>query len=500
MPRLRPVSTPLSRAYEIGTVLVAAALAATAMLPSTAADRPALLTIAGTLIAGGFVWFRVLPQSWFGSARPMIGASITQLTAAALLAMTGGAQSSGYFGLYSVPVLSTVFQLRPQRTLAVGALGMGFYWVVFLATRDPANPAVRDTAVLRSVAYAAVVTVAWLLTRALAHTRAELVTERSRLRAIINALEQPVLVTTAGAVESANTAALAFFGPSIIGRPFQQVMPNAGAGPSVIVDVTGRSQSVDLIASSLPGPADAQVWVAHDVSHYVEANRMREQLLYAVAHELRGPLSVLDTSLDVVASDLGSLTMAELTDLLSRARRSVTRMRSLMEDLLSAGNIQAGRFVVRPSQVELGPIVRESVDQVMAVAQGRAQKIVIDVSDSFEVRADPRYLRQVLHNLLSNASNYGGAGTEITVHARREPSIARVSVDDRGPGIASDQHAGLFDRFYRVRGTSDGGVGLGLAIAKGIIAAHGGSIGVDSDVGRGTSVWFTLPLAGGEQK
>ena len=224
-------------------VVAAVAIAATAMLPSAVTDRTELLATSGTLVAGGVVWFRVIPRSWFGSARPGIGSSIVQLLAAASLASTGGAQSP-YFGLYSFPVLATAFQLQPRRTVVVGALGMLLYWLVSLntlITMDPVNPAVRDTAVLRSVVYACVATVAWLLTQALARSRAEVIAERSRLRAVIDALKHPVLVTSGGTVEIANAAARTFFGPSVIGRPFQQLIPDASPGPSVIVDATGRA-------------------------------------------------------------------------------------------------------------------------------------------------------------------------------------------------------------------------------------------------------------------
>jgi signal transduction histidine kinase len=110
--------------------------------------------------------------------------------------------------------------------------------------------------------------------------------------------------------------------------------------------------------------------------------------------------------------------------------------------------------------------------------------------------ADTRYARQVLTNLLANASKYSPERSVIRLVAEPNANMVRISVVDRGPGIPPEQQAGLFERFYRVRSDSDvPGVGLGLAIAKGIVEAHGGSIGIDSEVGSGTSVWFTLPRA-----
>jgi signal transduction histidine kinase len=123
--------------------------------------------------------------------------------------------------------------------------------------------------------------------------------------------------------------------------------------------------------------------------------------------------------------------------------------------------------------------------------------VVIDIPSGLpEVLADKRYARQVLTNLLANASKYSPEQSEIKVMANPNGNMVNISVIDQGPGIPPEQQAGLFERFYRVRSDTDApGVGLGLAIAKGIVEAHGGSIGIDSALGSGTSVWFTLPKA-----
>jgi signal transduction histidine kinase len=110
--------------------------------------------------------------------------------------------------------------------------------------------------------------------------------------------------------------------------------------------------------------------------------------------------------------------------------------------------------------------------------------------------ADARYAQQVLSNLLANASKYGPRTERIDVDAVRDGRVIRVSVTDHGPGIPADQQADLFKRFYRLASTSaEPGVGLGLAIAKGVVEAHGGRMGVVSEAGKGTTVWFTLRLA-----
>jgi signal transduction histidine kinase len=171
-------------------------------------------------------------------------------------------------------------------------------------------------------------------------------------------------------------------------------------------------------------------------------------------------------------------------------------MRMLMEDLLSAGSIQSGHFVVAPRRVELEGIVVDALDVVSPSIEGRSQRVQFELpEDAVQVMADTRYARQVLTNLLANASKYSPEQSLIRVVAVPNATMVRISVIDQGPGIPPEQQAGLFERFYRIRSDIDTpGVGLGLAIAKGIVEAHGGNIGIDSEVGSGTSVWFTLPL------
>jgi signal transduction histidine kinase len=239
------------------------------------------------------------------------------------------------------------------------------------------------------------------------------------------------------------------------------------------------------------------VYVIHDISRYAEVNRLREQLLHNVAHELRAPLGVLDNSLEILAQDYGELTAAELDELMRSARRTSHRLRVLMEDLLSAGSIQSGRFRIRAQPISPSVLFDDAVEMVEPVLGSRAQRVELRMDpEPPQVLADPLRIRQVLVNLLNNASKYSTTGDVLGIRAEHVASHLRISVADHGPGIPEEQRAGLFERFYRVRPQhEEPGVGLGLAICKGIVEAHGGSIGVESTHGGGATVWFTLPLA-----
>jgi PAS domain S-box-containing protein len=337
-----------------------------------------------------------------------------------------------------------------------------------------------------------------------------LASQEAHRRELVEAIRTPIVTTSlSGRVTGFNAAAVALFGSParLYGRNIRQLLPfapepretAAGESQGRLADATGRT--VDLEESRTVMHQDGDhgyaVYVVHDISRHAEVNRLREQLLYSVAHELRGPLMVLDNALEILETDYPGLTPAEFTHVLGTARRTSRRMRTLMEDLLSAGSIQSGHFVVAPRRTQLRDILNDALEIVRPSMDARGQHVEIDESaDKSSVMADKRYARQVLSNLLANASKYSPEHSRIGVVAVVVDTMIRISVEDQGPGIPTEQQAGLFERFYRVRSDTDApGVGLGLAIAKGIVEAHGGSIGIESEPGSGTRVWFTLPSA-----
>jgi signal transduction histidine kinase len=338
-----------------------------------------------------------------------------------------------------------------------------------------------------------------------------LASHEAQRRELFAALRTPIVTTSmSGRITGFNAAAIALFGSParVYGRNIRDVLPFA-PGPrdstaaaeaqGRLADATGRTVDLEVSRTVLT-EADDQgyaVYVVHDISRHAEVNRLREQLLYSVAHELRGPLMVLDNALEILDSDYAHLSAEEFDQVLGTARRTARRMRTLMEDLLSAGSIQSGHFVVAPRTIELGAIVTDALEIVSPAIEGRGQRVELELpQESMPVLADKRYARQVLTNLLANASKYSPEQSVIRIVAAPNANMVRISVIDQGPGIPPEQQAGLFERFYRVRSDTDApGVGLGLAIAKGIVEAHGGSIGIDSELGSGTSVWFSLPNA-----
>jgi PAS domain S-box-containing protein len=337
--------------------------------------------------------------------------------------------------------------------------------------------------------------------------------EEAHLRAIFEALREPVLTVDAnGQIVGCNESAIALFGPAVqlIGWPIKDVLPfvmeasdDTTSVSGTVTDIPGNAVEVEVSKTPLreSGLPIAAVYVIHDISHHAEVNRLREQLLYNVSHELRAPMAVLESALDMLGTDYVDLSAREFDNVMQSARRTVARLHQLMDDLLSAGNIQSGRFMVRPVPIQLEPLFQEAQEAVAAGLEARQQWVEVTIASSVnEILADPRYLRQVIVNLLANASKYSPEGTALVLQAEPLGAKVRIYVQDWGQGIPATEQKGLFERFYRVRpGNEEPGIGLGLAIAKGIIEAHGGRIGVQSSPGLGTTVWFTLPLPANDE-
>ena len=263
----------------------------------------------------------------------------------------------------------------------------------------------------------------------------------------------------------------------------------AAAGP--------EPRAADVEVFVLPAGRETSgraLYLVHDVSRCVEAGRAADDLLYGMAHEIRGRSATADTALPMLSTEALDLTTEQRTALLGRARHSSQRLESLVDDLLSAADVRAGRLVVDPRPTELTVIVNDAVDSVAPSISERGQRVALNLpTERWAVLADTHYARRALATLLANASKYGPKGDVVEVHADPFDSEVLIAVEDHGPGIPPEQQAGIFERFYRARTGDEPEFGLGLAATRRIVEAHGGQIGLYSEPGEGTRVWFTLP-------
>lgn len=229
------------------------------------------------------------------------------------------------------------------------------------------------------------------------------------------------------------------------------------------------------------------------------ATLARDEVLAVVSHDLRNPLNAIVVGAQALLSmDVPRDQQAPMLEII---RRNGNRMDRLIQDLLDASRLQGGRrLAVEAAAIDLRAVVDEVCQAVAVRIRASMQKVVCEVpADMPPVRADRDRLLQVLGNLIDNALKFTPEGGQVTVRARVSDVEARTEVADTGPGIPEAHRSHLFEPFWQARQAGRHSAGLGLAIAKGIVEAHGGRIGVESSEGRGSTFWFTLPLASGAE-
>jgi signal transduction histidine kinase len=220
----------------------------------------------------------------------------------------------------------------------------------------------------------------------------------------------------------------------------------------------------------------------------------REEVLGVVAHDLRNPLSTIITSTDMLLQE--KLEPARRTELLEVALRNGRQMNRLIGDLLDTVRMHAGKFTLDLEDVAVVTLFRQAEETFRPIAEKRAIYLeAIPPDDGVAVRADPFRVSQILGNIVGNALKFTPEQGTVTIRAAANGNHVAIHVTDTGPGIAPADIEHLFDDFWQARRNDHRGVGLGLAIAKGVVEAHGGMIWCDSAPGRGSTFSFTLPRA-----
>ena len=220
----------------------------------------------------------------------------------------------------------------------------------------------------------------------------------------------------------------------------------------------------------------------------------REDVISIVSHDLRNPLSVTIAAAEVLL-DL-PLDENERRQQAEIIRRSGKRMQGLIGDLLDASRIEAGIFVVRPSNEDLVTILDEAVSLFVGQASASLINLTVDNRGPVLARVDRDRVIQALSNLLDNAIRLTPEGGTVTASATSDDSWIQISVSDTGPGVHPDIGGRIFDRFSQGEKRDGGSAGLGLAIVKGVASAHGGVAVVESNQGRGSTFTLRLPVAG----
>jgi signal transduction histidine kinase len=220
-------------------------------------------------------------------------------------------------------------------------------------------------------------------------------------------------------------------------------------------------------------------------------DEQRRRFLADVTHELRTPLAILRSGIEAQIDGIHARDDAHLTSLLEETQR----LGRLVEDLHTLALAEAGRIVLHPERIHPGALVEDAVASHRGLAENQGVTLEASVAaDVPDLDLDPTRIRQVLDNLLSNAVRHTPAGRAVRVRVNREPNepLVRLTVTDAGTGFPAGQFDHVFDRFARA--ADSGGSGLGLSIARDLVAAHGGTIRAWNEPAGGASVSLTLPV------
>jgi signal transduction histidine kinase/DNA-binding response OmpR family regulator len=264
----------------------------------------------------------------------------------------------------------------------------------------------------------------------------------------------------------------------------------------------GRVISMRVAPVVRQGMFEGTVSVFRDITKDIEVDRMKSEFISMVSHELRTPMTSIKGYIDLLYSGMAGPVTDGQKRFLQTAKVNVDRLTMLVNSLLEISHFDTGK--VRLSIEAVNPLqaVKEVVDDMRAAAEEKGQSLVSVIQAPVpNVRADPARLKNVLAQLVDNACKYTPEGGRITINAREVEGYVHFSVQDNGVGISPKDRTKLFSRFFRADDPqiqAYAGTGLGLVIAKSYVELHGGEMWVESELGRGSTFTFSIPLATAE--
>lgn len=235
--------------------------------------------------------------------------------------------------------------------------------------------------------------------------------------------------------------------------------------------------------------------VGRDVTAYKQLENARQDFVAMLSHDLRSPLSSIGATFELCESGAYGELNPKMSALVDRALSSVRRLISLIGELLDLEKIEAGEMDLNLETVAVSRVIEQSVHAVSAGAAAE-KKVLKSWSGDLVLYADENRIVRVLINLLSNAIKYSEPGGVVSIDAELLDEGVKISVSDQGSGIPEEHFENIFERYKQVSRLDHSvkrGSGLGLSICKAIVEAHGGAIGVNSTVGKGSTFWFILP-------
>ncbi len=332
----------------------------------------------------------------------------------------------------------------------------------------------------------------------------EVQTERKKLTSVMrNIKEGIVIVDMMGEIMLINHVAQMVLdvSESVAGETYRNCCSSLDLREGIRQGLEGHEYHTEISAADgrvfsvrvTPVPGVGAAVTMHDVTHFKELDRLKSEFVSTVSHDLRSPLTAILGYVELLER-AGPLTPMQKR-FVDRVRASVENITALINDLLDLGRIEAG-LDTEKEVVSIAEIVRYAVEGMKSQAEERHQELVLHMGENIPmVMGNIVRLRQMLDNIIGNATKYTGEGgrVEVTVESRNNQVVIRVS--DNGPGIPTSEQPYIFNKFFRASNVASEkpGTGLGLAIVKSIVDAHHGRVWVESEVGKGTTFTVVLP-------
>ncbi len=260
----------------------------------------------------------------------------------------------------------------------------------------------------------------------------------------------------------------------------------------------GTLLQVEITAAPMTGSdgGHGAVVAFRDITERHVVETMKAEFVSAVSHELRTPLTSIRGSLELLADGMAGELSPTAHEMVTMAQRGSERLSRLVNDIIDIERLEAGSFRIEPTPQSIEPLVEATVSSLLPLAEQVDVSLLVDQASGHAL-CDADRVVQALVNLVGNALKFTPPGGAVRIRATPDDHEIVFAISDEGRGIPADEQEAIFERFHQVS-TGDarkGGTGLGLTITKSIVERHGGRIWVESEVGVGSTFWFTLPLA-----
>ena len=232
-----------------------------------------------------------------------------------------------------------------------------------------------------------------------------------------------------------------------------------------------------------------------DVTERKQDEQRKNDFIAMVSHEMKTPLTSMSGFLQLMQLDASKIDNRFLLSMTDKAMKQVGKMTAMINGFLNVSRLESGKLAIDKTKFDLAKLLAEAEEETLSLFT--MHRIVFQAVGVTYVTADRDKINSVINNLLSNAVKYSAPGTNITIACEHIAGMAQVSVKDEGAGIREEDMPKLFDRYYRVQDQSVkpvSGFGIGLYLSCEIVHRHGGTIWVESELGKGSTFYFTIPL------